>query len=212
MKMLVKVSKNPNATLYSDIEEKGKGKRFKKPIKYFEESDKENLIEERCKVQMLPSIPKLTNVSKSARQPLPDKTVKRQTLSCINKQQYSKSVPHEIKKYTHKSYKECKRIQESSHLLTEMPKSTFIIASENNEKNFLSGCKIDSKMNHKCAYNSEGEVTLESLADAICYLNGMLKILFTYILCKILLFLLKYIIFIKIYLKFKKLLLMQIKI
>lgn len=53
---------------------------------------------------MLPAIPKLTNVSKSTRQPLPDKMnkkIKRQTLSCINKQQDSKSVPHEIKKYTH---------------------------------------------------------------------------------------------------------------
>lgn len=141
MKMLVKISKNPNATLYPDIEEKGKRKRFKKPIKYFEESDKENLLEEKCKVQILPPISKLTNVSKSARQPLLDKMnekVKRQTLSCINEQQCSKSVPDEIKKYTHKNYKECKRIplQESSHLLTEMPKSTSTIASENNEKIF----------------------------------------------------------------------------
>ncbi|XP_018365077.1 PREDICTED: uncharacterized protein LOC108762533 [Trachymyrmex cornetzi] len=34
MKMLVKIEKNPNATLYSDVEEKGKGKRLKRPIKY----------------------------------------------------------------------------------------------------------------------------------------------------------------------------------
>lgn len=42
MKMLIKISKNPNAKLYSDIEEKGKGKRLKKPNKHFNESDKEN--------------------------------------------------------------------------------------------------------------------------------------------------------------------------
>lgn len=36
-------------------------------------------------------------------------------------------------------------------------------------------------MNHKCAYNSEGEVTLESLADAICYLNGVENIIYIYI-------------------------------
>lgn len=47
------------------------------------------------------------------------------------------------------------------------------------QKIFLSAlkeCKVAK--NHKCAYTSEGEVTLEPLADAICHLNGMLKILF----------------------------------
>lgn len=41
--MLIKISKNPNASLHSDIEEKGKGKRFKKPIKYGDKSDEENV-------------------------------------------------------------------------------------------------------------------------------------------------------------------------
>lgn len=40
----------------------------------------------------------------------------------------------------------------------------------------LRRCKIRSTRNHKCAYTSQGKVTLESLADAICHLNGTLKI------------------------------------
>lgn len=77
MKMLVKIAKNPNATLCSDVEEKGKGKRLKKPIKYFDDSDKENNVEKRWNAQsMLPPVPKLENVIKSAR-PLPDKVDKK---------------------------------------------------------------------------------------------------------------------------------------
>lgn len=34
--MLVKVSKNPNSTLHSDVEEKGKGRKKKKPNKRFD--------------------------------------------------------------------------------------------------------------------------------------------------------------------------------
>lgn len=186
MRMLVKIEKNPSATLYSDIEEKGKGKRLKKPIKYFDESDKENL-KKRFKVQStLPPIPKLMSKSAHPSQPLPDKVnekVKRQTLPLDTNEQRSVfvshriNVPYEIPK--NKNHKECKGIkpsQESSRLLTEMHKSSTIASEKRSHENFsLSGCKIHSKMNHKCAYTSE-EVTLESVADAICYLNGMLKI------------------------------------
>lgn len=187
MRMLVKIEKNPSATLYSDIEEKGKGKgkHLKKPVKYFE-SDKENL-KKRFKVQStLPPIPKLMSKSAHPSQPLSDKVnekVKRQTLSLDTNEQRSVfishriNVPYEIPK--NKNHKECKGIkpsQESSRLLTEMHKSSTIVSEKRSHEKFsLSRCKIHSKMNHKCAYTSE-EVTLESVADAICYLNNMLKI------------------------------------
>lgn len=80
MKMLVKIAKNPNATLCSDVEEKGKGKRLKKSIKYFDDSDKENNVVKRRNAQStLPPVPKLENVIKSARTnwPLPDKVDKK---------------------------------------------------------------------------------------------------------------------------------------
>lgn len=38
--------------------------------------------------------------------------------------------------------------------------------------NAATGCKINSKIKHICAYTSTGEVTLNTLADAICQLNG----------------------------------------
>lgn len=80
MKMLVKIAKNPNATLCLDVEEKGKGKRLKKSIKYFDDSDKENnVVKRRNAKSMLPPVPKLENVIKSARinWPLPDKVDKK---------------------------------------------------------------------------------------------------------------------------------------
>lgn len=51
MKLLVKITKNPNAILYSDLEEKGKGKRMKKPNKYFDDFDKENDFDQKINSQ-----------------------------------------------------------------------------------------------------------------------------------------------------------------
>lgn len=140
MKMLVKISKNPNATLYSDIEERGKGKRLKKPIKHFDDSNKENNIKTKRNIQSIPPFPKLANVSKAAQanQPLPvkvDKIIKR---SCIDKASSSSdnaqqlfyahdiNVPWEISKQ--KGYMECKEakpLKERSFPL-EMCKSAAI--------------------------------------------------------------------------------------
>lgn len=36
------------------------------------------------------------------------------------------------------------------------------------------GCKMRRNGTHKCAYTSDGEVTLQSLANAVCFLGGML--------------------------------------
>lgn len=69
------------------------------------------------------------------------------------------------------------KLPKESFSSTEMHKSVF-----RKNKQFsklpmsVKGCKISSKINHKCIYISKGEVTLESLADAVCYPNGTLKI------------------------------------
>jgi len=36
------------------------------------------------------------------------------------------------------------------------------------------GCKMQPKATHKCAYANDGNVMLESLADAVCFLSSML--------------------------------------
>jgi len=36
------------------------------------------------------------------------------------------------------------------------------------------GCKMQPKATHKCAYANDSKVTLESLADAVCFLSSML--------------------------------------
>lgn len=159
MKMLVKISKNPKAKLYSDIEEKGKGKRLKKHIKRFDDSDKENIKKRRHHVQsitnlaQLTPIPTFSDISNSrTNQPLSDKNPKP---SCIDE-------VHSLDINSNDNIK----LQQSTKISHESTVSS-------------SGCKIKSK-NHKCSYTLEGKVTLESLADAICYFNGMLEILLAY--------------------------------
>lgn len=200
MKMLVKLSKNPNATLHSDIEERGKGKRMKKPIKHFDNSDKENNPQKEQNVQlMLPPLPQLRNASKSnlplSNQPLRDKvgTMTKESfidkvLSSNNNVQQPIFVAHEnnvsrkILKNKDTVYKGINLVKESSCFM-EMHKSKS--AANTSEEIYSSqevslnaaGCKICSKNQQECAYTSKGEVTLESLANAICNLNGKLKIL-----------------------------------
>jgi len=103
MKMLVKLEKNPNVSLHSEVEEdKGKGKRcLKRTLNKCIDLNKESTQHHNQKEQALSPVPKL-----------PD------------------------------------------------------------EKR---GCKIPQNV-HKCAYNEQGEATLQSVADAICHLNGMVKI------------------------------------
>jgi hypothetical protein len=38
------------------------------------------------------------------------------------------------------------------------------------------GCKMNCKMQHKCAYNEKREVTLQSIADAVCYISSTLTV------------------------------------
>ncbi|XP_039313293.1 uncharacterized protein LOC113003753 isoform X2 [Solenopsis invicta] len=111
---------------------------------------------------MLPPIPKL-NESKSTR-PL-----------CNKMDKMDINVSHEI---LQNKNTECRNI--GIKLLkdnTEKHKSksaTTALEEIYSLKKFSSakGCKMKSKTNHKCAYSSDGEVTLESLADAICHLNA----------------------------------------
>ncbi|XP_071574735.1 uncharacterized protein [Temnothorax nylanderi] len=163
MKMLIKIAKYPNAKVYLDMEEKGKGKRLKKPIKHFE-SDKENFEKRR---KLIPPIPKLSSKSRTNR-PLSD-TDKVEKME-INVREISKNKDDDI------HCEEVKLSKESS-FCTEVRKSKPNTATSegicNSPKFSLSakGCKIHKK-SHRCAYTSEGEVTLESVADAVCYLNA----------------------------------------
>jgi len=60
MKMLVKLEKNPNASLSSDVEEKGKGKRLKKTNRCIESDKKSTHKQHNRKEQWaLSPIPKL---------------------------------------------------------------------------------------------------------------------------------------------------------
>lgn len=165
MKMLVKVSKNPNAKLHSDIEEKGKGKRLKKLIKRFDDSEKENIKKKRkdhvqsittTKLTQLTPIPKFTDMRNS-----------RTNLPIFNKKKNPKksSFIDEIHSLDINSDDNIKQ-----HQSTKIPHESTVSSS---------GCKIESQ-NHKCSYTPEGKVTLESLADSICHFNGMLKILLAY--------------------------------
>lgn len=196
MKLLVKITKNPNAILYS--EEKGKGKRMKKPNKYFDDFDKENDFDQKNKQSTLPPLPKLTNVNKSVRvsQSLSDKKSKRLKTDKVissfdNNKQQSNVISHE-KHFSYEmklqdqhdiEYEDVKSLKENP-ISTETRKSKSAIISEeihNPQKYSSSSKQCKLRKDHKCTYISEGKVTLESLADAVCYLNGMLKI-FNYIL------------------------------
>lgn len=153
MKMLVKIIKNPKAKLYSDIEEKGKGKRQKKPIKRFDDSEKENIKKRRHHVQSttnlakLQPIPKFIDISNSrANQPLSDEKKNPKSSSIDEVHLLDINGNGNIK------------LQQS----TKIPYESTVSSS---------GCKIESKT-HKCSYTPEGKVTLESLADAICQFNA----------------------------------------
>lgn len=210
--MLFKISKNRNATLYSDIEERGKGKRVKKSVKHFDDSDKEADVMKERKVQsttskMLPPLPKLTNVSKPEwRNNLlfdPVDKIERSYVdtassSIDNNEERHISVSHDInvlreiaKNQKQKTTKNtilknkddmgCKEVASSERsfsMETYKSESTEISSEVCSSKRTLSvnGCKTSSKIHKKCSYTVQGEVTLESLADAICHLNGTSKI------------------------------------
>ncbi|XP_036145344.1 uncharacterized protein LOC105828494 isoform X2 [Monomorium pharaonis] len=186
MKMLVKLSKNLNATLYSDIEEKGKGKRMKKQIKHFDNSNKENKPKKRRNEQlMLPPFPQLMNVNKLSHQSLPNK-IDKMKKSFMDKASTSKniqkpiSVSHKInvsneigeipENNNYMTHQEVKSVKESFSMEMPKSKSAAITSEENPEEFSLTSTKCSA--NHqKCAYTSKGKVTLESIAQAICHLN-----------------------------------------
>ncbi|XP_077272829.1 uncharacterized protein LOC143903250 [Temnothorax americanus] len=147
MKMLVKVSKNPNATLYSDFEEKGKGKRLRKPIKYFDDNsdnDKENNNTKGRNIQLIPPLPKLANASNSAQTSEPVNVNKMIKPSCVDKASLSSDnnvkkptyVTHDInvshERSKNKNYMDCKGVkplQETSGSI-EMCKSAAITSDK----------------------------------------------------------------------------------
>lgn len=152
MKMLVKLSKNPNATLRSDAEEKGKGKRLKKMNKRFVDSDNEQT-----------KIPKKRVEQKRVETPLPP---------------FPTYTPKQLPdKETAVNKRPCEGVSRVK------PTTEGSVHPTSSKSAFKKGCKIHSTkgFNHKCAYTEEGHVTLESLADAVCSLSGMLNISFNYI-------------------------------
>lgn len=163
MKMLVRLCKNPNASLHSDIEEKGKGKRIKKTNKRFAESDKENNI--RKKNQMLSLVPKLSDFSQRNHELVNkdatiDESSERRALSPLNNL-LSRSNSSHIK-----PTKDLVLIEKQTSKPVGTIKGEEAITSDSK------GCKVRNI--HKCAYTEEGEVTLQTLANALCHMNSML--------------------------------------
>lgn len=195
MKMLIKILKNPNAKLHSDIKEKGKGKRLKRPSKHFDESYKENQpVKKRRRhvhqsmLPPLPSIPKITSMCNlsQANQLLSDKMDKVITYKskCTDEvrssldnsqQELLSSYVNETPSTSYMAFKK-RKVSEEDSSLTGRHQSTSSSSKCHSGKMSSSGCKIQSKENHNCCYTSEGTVTLESLADAICHLSGMLQL------------------------------------
>lgn len=171
MRMLIKLTKNPNASLHSDLEEKGKGKRLKKTTNRFvDDSEKENTHKKyNRKEQTLPPIPKLS-LPDSKNASIDNQSYKRQVLFSSLITTKNNGVSQEP------NSKEKKSANES---ITEQPASKFtktnLRIDRNEETVKKEGCKIPLNIKHKCAYTEDGEATLHSVADAICYLNGMFK-------------------------------------
>jgi len=116
-------------------------------------------VQSTINLTQLTPIPKFSDISNSrTNQPLSDKKKNPQP-SCIDE-------VHLLNINSNDNIKNYNKLQQSTKISHESTVSS-------------SGCKIESK-NHKCSYTLEGKVTLESLADAICYFNGMLEILLAY--------------------------------
>lgn len=190
MRMLIKVSKNPNSTLLSDVEEKGKGRRKKKPNKRFHDfiDDTEDyVVEMRKKAQpVVPPIPKLASaanmpafhVHKNKDNEFPkesntDLPISKHGVLNVN----SKNAFHVPTKNTRLPCKE-KITQQLPFVENRQEPVTTISPASINKENIghnRKGCKMQSKATHKCAYTCDGEVTLQSLADAICFLGNQLS-------------------------------------
>lgn len=170
MKILIKISKYPNSTLYSDLEEKGKGKRIKKLKKRFNDDTddiiEENKFDKKQSNVVLPPIPKLSVTNKE------------KELLNLNKRADTSHLPfNSVSLY-------CARKKAKLHLSEYYEKPLTVGQFDNAKKddniecssiNCEKGlCKIKSKALHKCAYASDGTVSLESIADAICFLSSML--------------------------------------
>ncbi|XP_011698265.1 PREDICTED: uncharacterized protein LOC105456142, partial [Wasmannia auropunctata] len=165
MKMLVKLSKNPNASLHSDFEEKGKGKRVKKINMRFVDSDKENNVRKKKQQNMLPPVPKLSDFSQTSH----DKVDA--TMNWPSEHGASSDLnnlpPWPNSSSRTKPIKDNFPIKERT-LKPETSKAEKAVTSSNK------GCKIRSNI-HKCAYVEGGEVTLQSVADVLCYLSAEVK-------------------------------------
>jgi len=192
--MLVKVSKYPNSTLFSDLDEKGKGQRKKKPSKRFDypidaSKDYALLKKEKREQPILPPIPKIASTAQTPAMHLKknkENALQRQSsvlpisenspLTMINsKEVYVSNVRMKKARFS------CKE-KPMQHLPLVENRSKSITEAFPQVSPKRIGCKMQPKATHKCAYaNDDGEVTLESLADAVCFLSSMLAFYMFYL-------------------------------
>ncbi|XP_067206932.1 uncharacterized protein [Linepithema humile] len=208
MKMLVKVSKNPNLNIHSDLDEKGKGKRMKKPNKRFDDfaniadvtTDADCTLEKKQKntnilltyPKLIPSIPELDfNQNKENQRPKRSNSVlpKHDKLKMINLKETDVVKQLSLSKETyflsHVSNNDKVRqlqciesrpdsLNRPMEIITHLS-HTADHRNRNAPYSNHQGSKMPSKMMHKCAYGSDGKITLESLADAVCFFNNELS-------------------------------------
>lgn len=168
--MLVKVSRDPNSTLHSDIEEKGKGKRIKKPKKQYDAEIIETNILDKGRLSILPPIPKFTPVTNTSSLHLNE-----------NKENQLHLSKHAKKPLTDRQLSNIKDSSKEDNINYTNKRTRDMEEFYINKK----VCKMNPKV-HTCAYASDGTVSLQSIANSICSLSSMLilSLLYLFAFCK----------------------------
>lgn len=152
--MLIKMTKHPNASLFSDVDEKGKGKRNKMSNKRFLDSEKETFGSKRMKT---------TSVQRTI-SPLQKSSQGKENMPIVNA-----TLP-------------VAELTPSTSNVGPNPEGLTMSADVNSAQGVKFGtplrksCKLKEGTKHKCAYNKQGHVTMESLADAVCAMGSKLKL------------------------------------
>lgn len=135
---------------------KRKRKKKKKPKKQFDaEIIEKNKLDERQ--SSIPPIPKFTSVTNISPLHLNE-----------NKENSLHLCKHSKKPLTDRQFDNIKE----DNVYNMNKKGRNIEEFSSIKKKGL--CKMNPKAVHKCAYGSDGTVSLESIADAICFLSSML--------------------------------------
>lgn len=202
MKMLVKISKHPNSMLYSDVEEKGKGKRLKTRNKWFDDpidATEESKWERKQSNAVLPPIPKFTSVANISTLRIPENRENKvaklsNTKLSVSKHNELKTIESKTVDISHLSTNNARLYgaeqKNSLHSLKHKKAMTNMLQSDIAKENNINysnkeccnikdissinnGCKMNPKAIHKCAYALNGTASLESIADAVCFLSSM---------------------------------------